>query len=163
MVMRWSGLAALSFLLAMGAADPPQDSSVTYELAPEMQGDAIAALDVTVRLRADRSGTTTIDWIDDWAGEHKLGQWARDVRVDGAASVAVAPNGGRIVRSAPGAPLAMHYRIVSAYAADPTVGDSEQARPVIRPGYFYSVGEALYARPLGRDDAPASFDWWLQN
>ena len=124
-----------------------------------MQGDTIAALQVTIRLRADKSGTTTLDWADSWAGEDRLGQWARDIRIDGARATAPAPHGGRIVTSAPGAPLVMRYRIVSAYDADPTVDDSEQARPVVRPGWFYSVGEVLYARPAGRDDAPARFVW----
>ena len=157
--MGWSRFVALPFLLAIGAANPASDPTVAYELAPEMQGDAITALDVTIRLRADQSGTTTVDWINSWAGENKLGQWARDLSVDGGTSTTSAPNGGRIIRSAPGAPLTMHYRIVSAYAADPTVKDSEQARPVVRPDYFYSVGESLYARPVGRDDASASFVW----
>jgi predicted metalloprotease with PDZ domain len=151
--------AALPALLAVGAAAPPLKSTIAYELAPEMQGDTVAALNVTLRRRADKSGVTTLDWIDEWAGEPKLGQWARDIRVDGGISDAPAPNGGRIIRSAPGAPLIMRYRIVSAYAADPNVKDSEQARPVIRPGWFYSVGEVLYARPAGRDGAPASFAW----
>ncbi|MES2904571.1 MAG: hypothetical protein V4696_10335 [Pseudomonadota bacterium] len=146
-------------LLTIGASDPPQKSTIAYELAPEMQGQTVAALNVTIRLRADQSGVTTIDWIDGWAGERKLGQWARDIRVEGSTSSLPAPNGGRIVRSAPGAPLVMRYKIISAYAADPSVNDSEQARPVIRPGWFYSVGEVLYARPAGRDEAPASFAW----
>ena len=157
--MRWSRLAVLPVLLALGAANPEPEPIVAYELAPEMHGDAITALDVTIRLRADPSGATTLDWIDEWAGERKLGQWTRDIKVDGALSMSQAPNGGRIIRSLPSAPLVMHYRIVSAYAADPSVIDSEQARPVIRPGYFYSVGEALYARPVGRDQALASFRW----
>ena len=157
--MGWSRFVALPFLLAIGAANPASDPTVAYELAPEMQGDAITALDVTIRLRADQSGTTTVDWINSWAGENKLGQWARDLSVDGGTSITPAPNGGRIIRSAPGAPLTMHYRIFSAYAADPTVKDSEQARPVVRPDYFYAVGESLYARPRGRDDALASFVW----
>lgn len=154
--MHWKRFTILLALLALGAAP---DRTVSYELAPEMQGDAIVALDVTIRLRADPSGTTTLDWADSWAGEQKLGQWARDIRIEGAASVATAPHGGRIVRSAAGAPLVMRYRIVSAYAADPSVDDSEQARPVVRPGWFYSVGEVLYAHPVGRDDRPARFTW----
>ena len=157
--MRWSKIAVLPAFLAIGAANPSQQSTVDYYLSPVMQGNTIAALDVTIRLRADKSGTTTVDWIDNWAGENKLGQWARDLSIEGGTSITRAPNGGRIIRSAPGAPLAMHYRIISAYAADPTVKDSEQARPIVRPDWFYSVGEALYARPVGRDDAPASFVW----
>jgi predicted metalloprotease with PDZ domain len=154
----WARLAALPFLLAPAANAAP-NPAVTYALAPEMQGNAIVALDVTIRLNADRSGTTTLDWVDSWAGEHRLGQWARDIRIEGAASSAPAPNGGRIVHSAPGAPLVMRYRILSAYAADPSVNDSEEARPVIRPGWFYAVGEVLYARPVERDEAPARFAW----
>lgn len=157
--MRSLALAGLIALLTIGAADPSQQSTIAYELAPEMQGQTVAALNVTIRLRAEKSGLTTLDWIDSWAGERKLGQWARDIRVEGSTAVSRAPNGGRIIRSAPGAPLVMRYKIVSAYAADPTVKDSEQARPVIRPGWFYSVGEVLYARPAGRDGALASFAW----
>ncbi|NIJ66934.1 putative metalloprotease with PDZ domain [Sphingomonas leidyi] len=155
----WLRIAALPVLLALGAASAAPAPAISYELAPVLQGDAIAALEVTIRLRADKSGVTTLDWADGWAGEDKLGQWARDIHVQGGTSATPAPHGGRIVRSAPGAPLVMRYRIVSAYDADPSVADSEQARPVVRPGWFYSVGEILYARPVGRDDAPARFAW----
>lgn len=155
----WLRVAALPVLLALGAAAPAPDPAIAYELAPVLQDGAIVALDVTIRLRADKSGTTTLDWAESWAGEDKLGQWARDIRVRGGTAAAPAPHGGRIVRSAPGAPLVMRYRIVSAYDADPSVANSEQARPVVRPGWFYSVGEILYARPLGRDDARARFAW----
>ncbi|WP_163365454.1 hypothetical protein, partial [Enterobacter asburiae] len=52
-------LAALPLLLVLGAARGAPDPAISYELAPEMQGDTIAALQVTIRLRADKSGTTT--------------------------------------------------------------------------------------------------------
>lgn len=156
--MRSMRLAIMPVLLTIGAARTPPPT-ISYELAPEMRGDAIVALDVTIRLHANVSGSTVIDWNDKWAGEHKLGQWARDIRIDGALSSAPASNGGRIVRSAPRAPLAMHYRLVSAYDADPDVSNSEQAQPIIRPGWFYSVGEVLFAIPVGRDDSPAAFTW----
>ena len=156
--MRGRRILAVLGLLALGAADKAPDP-VAYELSPELTDGKIAALDVTIRFRADPSGTTTLDWIDSWAGERKLGQWARDIRVDGAQSTAPAPNGGRIIRSAPRAPLTVRYRVVSAYAADPSVSDSEQPPPIVRPDWFYAVGEVLYARPTGRDEAPASFAW----
>ena len=57
-------VAALPVLLVLGGAAPAPDPAISYELAPAMQGDAIAALDVTIRLKADKSGTTMIDWVD---------------------------------------------------------------------------------------------------
>jgi predicted metalloprotease with PDZ domain len=157
--MHWLRVAALPVLLALTAARPAPDPEIAYELAPEMRGKTITALDVTIRLRADKSGITTLDWVNGWAGETRLSQWARDIRITGATSTAPAPHGGRIVRSTPRARLVMRYRIISAYAADPTVSDSSQANPVVRPGWFYAVGEALYARPVDRDEAPARFTW----
>jgi len=156
--MKLTGLAALPLLLALGAT-PPAGTAISYQLSPGMRGGSIEALDVTIRLRADRSGTTTIDWADEWAGERKLGRWARNIRVTGGRVAGIAPNGGRIVRSAGGAPLVMRYRIVSAHAEDPTARHHDQAPPIIRPGWFYTVGEVLYARPTGREDAPARFAW----
>ncbi|MBN8807097.1 MAG: hypothetical protein J0I47_02500 [Sphingomonas sp.] len=151
-------LAALTTLLTIGAAPASIDTTVAYELSPEMKDGAITALNVAVRLRADRSGTTTLDWMGSWAGDDRLGRWARDITVEGGTATP-APHGGRVVRSAPGARLTMRYRIVSAYAADPTVEDSEQSRPVIRPDWFYAVGETLYARPVDGQDRPARFAW----
>ncbi|RSU47346.1 M61 family peptidase, partial [Sphingomonas sp. S-NIH.Pt15_0812] len=55
--------------------------------------------------------------------------------------------------------LTVSYHVVSAYDHDPTVDDSEQPRPVIRPTWFYAVGNALFGYPAGREDAPATFDW----
>lgn len=149
-------VAALAVLL-LGAA--PARDEVGYTLAPELHEGAITALAVEVRFRGNRSGTTTFDWSDRWAGEEKLGQWVRDLTVEGARATAAAPHGGRVIRAAPGAPIIVRYRIVSAFAADPTVADTTQAKPVIRPTWFYAVGEALFGTPAGRDSAPARFTW----
>ncbi len=148
-----------ALFLLIGAASPPPRPSIQYTLAPEMKDGAITALTVTVAFRADKSGTTKFDWIDSWAGEEHLGQWSRDMTITGARVTGTAPNGGRILRSAPGAEITARYRIVSAYAADPGIENSEQANPVVRPTWFYSVGEALFAVPANRDDDPASFTW----
>lgn len=147
-------------LLVLSAASPtPAAEPVRYVLAPEMTRDAVTALRIEVRFRADPSGTTDIGWDDGWAGERKLWQWARDFAVAGASAVAKTGDGHWRITSAPGAPLTATYRILSAYDHDPTVDDSDQPRPVIRPGWFYAVGNALFAYPAKREDAPATFDW----
>ncbi|SFO48337.1 hypothetical protein [Sphingomonas sp. OK281] len=153
--MKYLAVALVPFLL--GAAPAPD--VVDYTLAPELHDGTITALSVEVRFQGDKSGTTTFDWGDSWAGEEKLGQWARNLTVEGAQTTAPAPHGGRIIHSAPGAPLVVRYRVVSAFPADPTVADSKQSKPVVRPTWFYAVGEALFGTPVGRGDAPARFAW----
>ncbi|WJI15973.1 hypothetical protein MWN52_01285 [Pseudoxanthomonas winnipegensis] len=152
-------LAGTLTLLSLVSSQPALDASTRYELSAETDDGRITALDVTIRLQADPSGRTVIDWAEQWAGEEHLGQWARDISVEGARRTAVAPHGGRIVDSAPGAPLVMRYRIVSAHQAAPAVSNSRQPDPIVRPDWFYAVGFSLYARPAGREDLPATFTW----
>ena len=130
-------------------------------MSPVLDQGAITALSVTLRFRGDASGVTRLSWPDQWAGERKLGQWARAIRVVGARSVEVEANGTRIIHAHPNAPLTVSYHIVSAYPADPNVEDSRQSAPIVRPRWFYAAGEALFARPAGdRDeDRPARFVW----
>lgn len=150
-------LVALLVPLLLGAA--PVREVVDYTLAPELRDGAITALVVTVRFRVDRSGTTIFDWSDSWAGEEKLSRWTRDLTVGGAQTTTAAPHGGRIIHAAPGTSIVVRYRVVSAFAADPTVADSKQFKPVVRPTWFYAVGEALFGTPSGRGDEPARFAW----
>lgn len=142
----------------LGAA-APSPAPVRYVLAPEMSGDAITALKVEVRFRADPSGTTGFGWDSGWGGEGRLWQWERDLRIAGAAAVEKNGDAHWRIEAAPDTELTATYRIVSAYDHDPTVQDSEQPKPVIRPSWFYVMGNALFARPDGRGDAPATFDW----
>jgi predicted metalloprotease with PDZ domain len=132
---------------------------VRYRLAPELTAGAVTALKVEISFRADRSGSTGFGWEDGWQGERSLWQWARDFHVAGARTVAKTADGHWRIEASPGAELTITYRIVSAYDHDPTVEDGEQPRPIVRPGWFYAAGNAVFARPDGSDDAPASFAW----
>jgi len=148
-------------LLLLGAAAPTGHVSepVQFTLAPDLSRGALTGLQVQVRFRADPSGTTNFGWAGGWAGERKLWQWARDLKVAGAMAVEKNGDDHWRIRSAPGEPLTVSYRVASAYDHDPTVDDSDQPRPVIRPGWFYVVGSALFGYPDDREDAPATFDW----
>ncbi|WP_061780170.1 M61 family metallopeptidase [Sphingomonas sanguinis] len=152
-------LFSIAALTLVSAAPPVAQQPVQYTLAPEVSGGNITALRVQVRFRADPSGTTDFRWDDGWSGERHLWQWARDVKVQGATGVEQSNDGHWRIRAAPDASLTVTYRIVSAYDHDPTVEDSEQARPVVRPGWFYAAGNALFGFPAGREKAPVTFDW----
>lgn len=144
--------------LLFGAAPAP-DRTVDYRLSPVIEQGAITALAVTIHLAADASGTTRLAWPDEWAGETRLGQWARDVAVVGTASVEQAPGGARIIHAAAGTPLTVTYRVASGFTADPDVDTSRQPIPVVRPGWFYGVGESLFAVPGDDGTRPARFTW----
>lgn len=149
---------ALVFLGAAAQPDPVTEP-VQFTLAPDLSGSALTGLKVQVRFHADSSGTTNFGWGGGWAGERKLWQWARDLKVAGATAVEKNGDGHWRIRSAPSEALTVSYQIKSAYDHDPTVDDSAQPRPAIRPTWFYAVGNALFGYPDGREDAPATFDW----
>jgi predicted metalloprotease with PDZ domain len=156
--MRRLILSVLACCLLGATKMPPEP--VRYTLSPEFDGGHMRALDVEIRFAGDTDGTTRLTWPEHWAGENKLAQWTRDLRVDGAISVHEGANGERIIRAAPRAPLTVRYRIVSAYDHDPTVDEwQQQSWPIIRPRWFYAAGEALFAAPNDRNDASATFEW----
>jgi len=145
------------FLVA--SATPPKDPEpIAYVLTPEFGKDGLIALNVSVRFRVDASGSAMLGWRDSWGGERRLWQWSRDLRVEGATHEATGDGRWRIAAK-PDSVVTARYRIISAHDDDPTVGVSEQPHPVIRPGWFYGIGYALFARPEGSEALPATFAW----
>ncbi|HEX5183245.1 MAG TPA: hypothetical protein VFW19_08855 [Allosphingosinicella sp.] len=135
--------------LSLGAAPAPRDGEIDYAIRPVVEGAAIVALDVTATLQGDRSGTTKLTVPDRAASASDLWHFIKDLRVDGAASVAEDGPGMRIVRAAPGTPLTVHYRLVSAFDHDPTQRDVDTYLPAIRPTWFWAYGESLFVYPDG--------------
>src|SRR5438132_1349558 len=108
------------------------DGRVAFTLSPEFGAEGLSALKVEVRFAGDASGQTRFAWVKTWAGDDQLYSRARDVKVVGAQARPDGP-GAWIIRAAPHAPIVVSYRVLSAYDHDPTVGDSAQSKPVIRP------------------------------
>jgi predicted metalloprotease with PDZ domain len=152
-------LFVLPLALSLSGTAAPSSGPISYKLAPELAGDALTALKIEIRFRADPTGVTGFGWDEGWEGERALWQWARDFRVAGAMAVQKTADGHWRIRARPGAEVTVTYRIVSAYDHDPTVEDNEQPRPVIRPHWFYAVGNSLFGFPDGSANAPASFSW----
>jgi predicted metalloprotease with PDZ domain len=153
-----AAVAWLTILAAPALAAPPPATPVAYSLSPEFGPDGLSALRVEIRFRSEASGRTRLAWLKSWAGDDQLWSHARDLQVEGGVATPDGP-GAWIITAAPGATLRVSYHVVSAYDHDPTVNDSGQSKPVIRPTWFFSVGEALFAMPEGRGKAPASFAW----
>ncbi|HEX2206505.1 MAG TPA: hypothetical protein VHG93_02425, partial [Longimicrobium sp.] len=139
---------------AAAQSDPP----IHYTVAPVMEGGALAALAVEIRFAGDADGETVLGLPGEWAGTDSLWRQVEDLRIDGAASVAERGKEARVIRHAPGAPLAVRYRVRSPYAAEPGFG-YRKALPIILPGWFFFHGEGVFAAPEGREAAPARFAW----
>jgi predicted metalloprotease with PDZ domain len=145
----WRGLATGLILSGLGAhaawaAPPPV---VEYRLAPELVGGAIVALDVTIRFQASANGTTRLDLPDKAAGDFQLSRQIRDVQVDGAQSVSEDGPAVRAIRSAPGARLAVRYRVVSAFDHDPSPAELDTYKPTVLRRWFWAYGESIFALP----------------
>ncbi|MBS0360398.1 MAG: hypothetical protein JSR98_03375 [Proteobacteria bacterium] len=169
--MRWLGAMALLILGVSassaahaqgpsGAGPAPGMASdiVAYRLSPVMAGEALTALKVEIRFHEGPSGQTRLGWLKDWAGEDKLYRNLRGLKVEGGAATPDRP-GAWLIHATPGTPITVSYTVVSAYDHDPTDEDSRQAWPVIRPTWFFAVGESLFAVPEDHDKSSATFEW----
>lgn len=166
--MRW--LAAIALLIlapvilrpgaarAEAAPKPALSDPVAYRLSPVFEGDTLAALKVEIRFHEGPSGRTRLAWIKTWAGDDRLWRHARGLKIEGGQATPDGP-GAWIVAAPPGTPITATYRVVSAYDHDPTDSNSHQSWPVIRPGWMFAVGEALFAQPEDHDKSPATFEW----
>jgi len=156
--MAWlkaAAIVAAAFLL-LGAAAPGA-SEVDYTVSPVIDGQGVTALDVAMRMRADASGVTRFQLPDRSAGASELWRYLKDIRVEGAQSIAEDGPAVRIVRSAPSAPLTLRYRLVSAFDREPDGNHYDTYKPTVRPRWFWAYGEALFIRPDG--DRSARFTW----
>jgi predicted metalloprotease with PDZ domain len=156
--MRWLRAACVpAALMSIGAAKPPP-AVMDYTVSPEMSGADLAALDVTLRMRADPSGVTRLKLPDESAGSTELWRYLKDIRVEGAASVAEDGPAIRVIRSAPNAALTVRYRVVSAFDRDPDATTFDTYKPTIRPRWFWAYGEALFLQPEAGEPR-ARFAW----
>lgn len=126
-------LAAASAVLLLGAAAP--DDVVHYRATPVVTDGVLTSIAVEIRFRGDADGETRLTLPNRWAGETDYWKHLRDLSVEGATAREDGPE-TRVLTHAPGAPLTVRYRVVTAYDADPAVGGpgGNPYRPIIRPG-----------------------------
>jgi len=150
---------ALLTLTTGAASAGTRSDAVDYRLTPEMRDGALAALDVDMRLSAGPSGVTVLDLPDRGRGSSGRWKFISDIDVRGATAREDGP-AKRVLTSEPGAPIEVTYRVLSAYAADPSGEDGGADKgAVVRPNWFASLGLFVFATPEDRDYAPATFRW----
>lgn len=147
-------LVALAALASLGAAP----AAVTYRLSPVLSDGALTAVSVEIGFTGDSDGTTILALPDDFGGVDDHWKLLGKLAVTGARVTGTGAK--RILTARPGAPIRVRYTVATAYAADPAEAEGNPYRgAVIRPGWFASLGEFLFATPQGRDGAAARFAW----
>lgn len=150
---------ATSLLLFTLVGAAPTQPTVAYRLTPVFVGEALSEVAVEIRMRADADGETVLELPSEYGGVKQHWRYLSPLRITGATTSSPTPE-TRLLRSAPNAPLTIQYRVRTAYIADPdAAGENPYNGAIIRPGWFSSLGEFLFATPQGRDAERATFTW----
>lgn len=149
-----AGLAA-ALVCAPAWAATPIDA---YRLSPVIENGKVTALAITLTLPADADGETRLKLPDTWGGGEKLWRFVKDPVVAGG-TLSTPDEKTWVVRSKPGAPLTVRYRVISAYDGEPPVDSVTYGQPIVGPDGFYVVGHTVFVRAEGRDGDRARFTW----
>ena len=155
----WIAVALTALGSAAGAA-PTLPLTIDYALTPIVEGGTVKTLDVELRFRGDGRRSLTLDLPDSGMGEDKRWRFLSDFSTTGATMRAPDP-AHRILSFAPGAQVTLRYAVHSAYDGDPKGGGNPYRGAVLRPGWFATMGEYIFAVPHDVDLWPARFHWGL--
>jgi predicted metalloprotease with PDZ domain len=145
---RLIGAAAALGVCLSAAPGPPALDAV---LRPVIENGTYAGLDLSVAFHGEADGQTDLRLPDAWGGERELWRALRDLRAQGAEIVAGADPARRILRHAPGARVAVSYRIVQDRPGAPRADGRNPYRPIVQPGYFHVLANTALATPDGID------------
>lgn len=130
--------------------------SVAYSLQPHLTGNTFDAVDVGMIFNGDEDGQTVLELPGEFAGQTELWRHVSALHVNGA-TVTELNAATRLLTHRPGAAISVRYRVASAYGETPTAYAKGGA--IIRPDWFASFGEALFASVDGRENDAATFKW----
>ncbi|HZC38106.1 MAG TPA: hypothetical protein VE221_05460, partial [Sphingomicrobium sp.] len=140
-------------------AAAPAPGPVDYSISPIVTGGRLDAVTVTVRLRADPSGRTLLELPDAYGGVKRHWRYLSRFVLQGGKLSRPSP-AERLIESAPNANVTLHYVVSTAYKRDPDAnGANAYDGAIIRPSWFASLGEFLFAIPMDREAAPARIRW----
>ena len=148
-------LGAAALLLI--AANAPEQHPIAYKITPRLQKNGARVLDVQMRFLGDADGETHLELPTEWAGSSELWRHATGLEIRGARRLDGYYD-KPILHHRPGAAIRVRYSVAGAWDKDPGF-NYEKARPMVRPDWFFFHGEGIFAAPLGRQAAPARFEW----
>jgi predicted metalloprotease with PDZ domain len=155
---RWLVLSAMVCgLSAPGAFADDASSLVRYQLSPVMERGTLKAVAVELRFKGEADGKTDLLLPDSWGGENELWRVVTDLKVTGAEMQPIVGPAERTLRHSPGAAITVSYRVIQDVPGEPKASDHNPYRPIIQPGYFHLVGNAVFVLPAWDQETPATF------
>lgn len=146
-------------VLATSAWAAPRPDAVAYVVSPVMEDGDLTALEITATFKADADGETHLSLPNNWMGRSGIWRNLTDLSVEGADSVVEDTPKARIIRSRPGRPLTLRYRVADTLKGEPVQSDSYPSEPWIRPSWFYVDGVSALILVDDREDGPVTFRW----
>ncbi len=132
---------AVVIAFAVEAIGFAQAADVRYTLSPVFYNGQLKAVDVEMAFTGEDDGETELDLPDTGGGEHGLWRGVTQIHIRGAERVTSGGNPAhRTIKHAPGAPLAVRYRLKQFWLGEPK---GVEVRPVVAPGYFHLLGVEL--------------------
>ena len=133
---------------------------VHYTMWPVMRHGALSAVVVEIRFRGEADGETKLLLPKEWGGETDLWRALRDIQIkgDGVRVALTSDPAVRIIEHPPNADITVSYRVIQDRPGEPSATNHNPYRPVIQPGYFHLIGDAIFAMPDWDDSTPSSFE-----
>jgi predicted metalloprotease with PDZ domain len=153
----------LILVLALVTAAPaapavPATESLHYTISyiPSSSG---GTLRIVLTFRGDRSGRTKLVLPSEWGGQDQLYLGIRALRVE-TAEATLADTGDatiKLITHNAGTPLRITYT-VERDRENMTTAAGRYYRPVLMPGYFFVIGQALWVYPESEEGFPRKIE-----
>ncbi len=141
-----NAIAALIALFACAGFAAPE--RVEYTLTPVLEHGALSAVQIDLRFRGEADGTTALLLPDNWGGQQELWRAIEAIEVvSGATLHDDEEPATRSLTHRPNARIHVRYRVIQDWEGEPSAGEGNPYRPIIRPGYFHLNGNAALIEP----------------
>ena len=152
-------IGALLLMLVTASQPSAAPRPVEFHLSPVMEGDSLRALHCEIRFAGETDGETVVRLPDEWGGERALYRAVRDLRVEPASAklLAGADSAHRVIHHAAGEPLVLRYTLIQDVPGLPRPTGKNPYRPLIQPGWFHVLGDAMLIAPEWDERTPATF------